>query len=454
MRNDKGKNGVFSASNELMLDKADALIEKGQYVKAVSLIRRALENQPASFETKLFLAEVYHDMELYALSNNVLFELMRKEPKNPDVLLLLGKNYLELNELSLCGYYFKLYSENNAEAEITLEPERIQAVRGGLELVHPMTKRRADLLQQKAGMLIRNDRLDDAKSIFEELERNFPDEIAYKNNTAFTDLLLNDYIGGEKKARDALSLKPDDPVALCNLVTALYMAGKRAELKEYAEILAKCETEEPVEIFKIATTFCEIKFDEEAFIWLEKLLKSSPYELDMLFLYGFAAFNCGKYEKFEEALTDITTIDESNAVAWFYRKFMDGFYENSGRSRYKRLDYYPQIPLTAAQRYSTTLKQLPDLFGIWNDEDLFRVVEWALRYTNDAELHEKVVSNLSRTSPKPCTAYFKSLLIRDEVSLYLKSLIIKALMEMGVYGRFHLVKDGYFTWVDLSLIHI
>ena len=218
MRNDKGKNGVFSASNELMLDKADALIEKGQYVKAVSLIRRALENQPASFETKLFLAEVYHDMELYALSNNVLFELMRKEPKNPDVLLLLGKNYLELNELSLCGYYFKLYSENNAEAEITLEPERIQAVRGGLELVHPMTKRRADLLQQKAGMLIRNDRLDDAKSIFEELERNFPDEIAYKNNTAFTDLLLNDYIGGEKKARDALSLKPDDPVALCNLV--------------------------------------------------------------------------------------------------------------------------------------------------------------------------------------------------------------------------------------------
>ena len=325
MRNDKGKNGVFSASNELMLDKADALIEKGQYVKAVSLIRRALENQPASFETKLFLAEVYHDMELYALSNNVLFELMRKEPKNPDVLLLLGKNYLELNELSLCGYYFKLYSENNAEAEITLEPERIQAVRGGLELVHPMTKRRADLLQQKAGMLIRNDRLDDAKSIFEELERNFPDEIAYKNNTAFTDLLLNDYIGGEKKARDALSLKPDDPVALCNLVTALYMAGKRAELKEYAEILAKCETEEPVEIFKIATTFCEIKFDEEAFIWLEKLLKSSPYELDMLFLYGFAAFNCGKYEKFEEALTDITTIDESNAVAWFYRKFMDGF---------------------------------------------------------------------------------------------------------------------------------
>ena len=103
MRNDKGKNGVFSASNELMLDKADALIEKGQYVKAVSLIRRALENQPASFETKLFLAEVYHDMELYALSNNVLFELMRKEPKNPDVLLLLGKNYLELNELSLCG---------------------------------------------------------------------------------------------------------------------------------------------------------------------------------------------------------------------------------------------------------------------------------------------------------------------------------------------------------------
>lgn len=449
MRNDKGKNGVFSASNELMLDKADALIEKGQYVKAVSLIRRALENQPASFETKLFLAEVYHDMELYALSNNVLFELMRKEPKNPDVLLLLGKNYLELNELSLCGYYFKLYSENNAEAEITLEPERIQAVRGGLELVHPMTKRRADLLQQKAGMLIRNDRLDDAKSIFEELERNFPDEIAYKNNTAFTDLLLNDYIGGEKKARDALSLKPDDPVALCNLVTALYMAGKRAELKEYAEILAKCETEEPVEIFKIATTFCEIKFDEEAFIWLEKLLKGSPYELDMLFLYGFAAFNCGKYEKFEEALTDITTIDESNAVAWFYRKFMDGFYENSGRSRYKRLDYYPQIPLTAAQRYSTTLKQLPDLFGIWNDEDLFRVVEWALRYTNDAELHEKVVSNLSRTSPKPCTAYFKSLLIRDEVSLYLKSLIIKALMEMGVYGRFHLVKDGYFTWVDI-----
>ena len=94
-----------------------------------------------------------------------------------------------------------------------------------------------------------------------------------------------------------MSLKPDDPVALCNLVTALYMAGKRAELKEYAEILAKCETEEPVEIFKIATTFCEIKFDEEAFIWLEKLLKSSPYELDMLFLYGFAAFKLRQIRK-------------------------------------------------------------------------------------------------------------------------------------------------------------
>lgn len=449
MRSDKGKNKIFSASTEIMLDKADMLIEKGQYVKAVSLIRRAMENEPSSFEVKLFLAEVYHDMELYVLSNNVLFELMRKDPKNPDVLLVLGKNYLELNELSLCGYYFKLYSENNAEAEITLEPEKVQAVRNGLELVHPMTKRRADLLQQKAGMLIRNERLDDAKSIFEELERNFPDEIAYKNNTAFTELLLNDYVKGEQKARDALRLKPDDPVALCNLVTALSMAGKRDELKQYAEILSRCSTDDPVEIFKIATTFCEIKFDEQAFVWLEKLLKNSPYELDMLFLYGFAAFNCGKYEKFEEVLTDIMTIDESNPVAWFYRKFMDGFYENSKRSRYKRLDYYPQIPLTAAQRYSSTLKQLPDLFGIWNDEDLFRVVEWALRYTNDAELQEKVVSNLSRTSPKPCAAYFKSLLLRDDVSLYLKSLIVKGLLEMEVYGRIHLVKDGYFTSMDV-----
>ncbi|MFR3346601.1 MAG: tetratricopeptide repeat protein [Christensenellales bacterium] len=443
MRNDKGKNGVFSASNELMLDKADALIEKGQYVKAVSLIRRALENQPASFETKLFLAEVYHDMELYALSNNVLFELMRKEPKNPDVLLLLGKNYLELNELSLCGYYFKLYSENNAEAEITLEPERIQAVRGGLELVHPMTKRRADLLQQKAGMLIRNDRLDDAKSIFEELERNFPDEIAYKNNTAFTDLLLNDYVGGEKKARDALSLKPDDPVALCNLVTALYMAGKREELKKYAEILAKCETEEPVEIFKIATTFCEIKFDEEAFVWLEKLLKGSPYELDMLFLYGFAAFNCGKYEKFEEALTDITTIDESNAVAWFYRKFMDGFYENSGRSRYKRLIISPNPAYggSAIRRRSNSCPTVR-----------YGTTRICSEWWSGFEIYErrrasrKVVSNLPH-SPKPCTAY-QSLLIWTKFAVS-QIPIIKALMEMGVYAGFILSR----TAISLGLTY-
>lgn len=450
MKMDKGKSKVFSAATGTMLEKADEFMEKGQYLKAVSLIRRAVENDKSSFYTKLLLAEAYNDMELYILSNNVLFELMRKDSQNPDVLLLLGKNYLELNELSLCGYYFKLYSENNAEAEITLEPERIHSFRNGLELVQPMTKRRADMLQQKAGLLIRSDRLSEAKHIFEELERNFPNEVAYKNNIAFTELLLNDFEKGEKKARDALNLKPEDPVALCNLLTALSMAGKREELKQYADILSNCKTDDPVEIFKIATTFCEIKYDEQAFVWLGKLLKNSPYELDMLFLYGFAAFNCGKYEKFEEVLTDIMIIDESNPIAWFYRKFMDGFYANSKRAKYKRLDYYPQIPLTAAQRYSDTLKKLPDLLGIWSDEDLFHVVEWALRYTNDFELQEKIISNLSRTSPKPCAAYFKSMLLRDDISLGIKSLMIKGLLEMEVYGRIYLVKEGYFTTIDIA----
>ena len=151
----------FKESTTMLLDMAEEYAQKGQHLKAVSLIRRAIKNDKNDLTAKYALSQELCLLGQYKLSADVLFQLLATDPDNPDLNLALGEIFYALNNWNLAAFYFKNYSEFSDEfndkeplAEVlSLDlPKRF-------EIVHPMTKQRAKELRHKGATLMREGKI-------------------------------------------------------------------------------------------------------------------------------------------------------------------------------------------------------------------------------------------------------------------------------------------------------
>ena len=151
-----------------------------------------------------------------------------------------------------------------------------------------MTEERASELRHKGAKYMREGRIEEARTIFKEIEDSFPRDSMIKTDIAFTYLLKNDIKNGKFYARQACELDEKNVSALCNLAMAYSLDNEIELCDEICQKLNNSTTNEPIEIFKIASTFCEIKKDDFAFEWLKKFLQADPQQsIDIYYLCAF-----------------------------------------------------------------------------------------------------------------------------------------------------------------------
>ena len=442
----------FDENIELLLNMAEEYAQKGQHAKAVSLIRRALKNNPDELTAKFALSQELSLIGQYKLSADVLFEMLTKDPENPEVNLALGEIFYSLGNWNLAAYYFKIYSRFALE-EINPEPfENILSLEipKKFSIIHPMTEERASELRQKGAKYMREGRIEEARTIFKEIEDSFPRDSMIKTDIAFTYLLKNDIKNGKFYARQACELDEKNVSALCNLAMAYSLDNEIELCDEICQKLNNSTTNEPIEIFKIASTFCEIKKDDFAFEWLKKFLQADPQQsIDIYYLCAFAGFNSQNYEACEKILNYILMLDENNHVAKYYLKQLKTFLSYKDLPKPKRWDYYPQIPLAVWRKRLEILNSRQDFYGVWQDEELMEYLDWAFDTLEDSALHNNLVEKLAKTDKNHCISYFKKLLLNQNLDLSVKGKILLCLLFLGVRGRFFMVRDGYFSFIDV-----
>lgn len=442
----------FTESTTLLLDMAEEYAQKGQHSKAVSFIRRAIKNNPDDDSAKYALSQELCLLGQYKLSADVLFEMLTKDPDDPDYNLALGEIFYALNNWNLAAFYFKNYSRFSDEF-VTPEPlEEVISLDAPkkFSIVYPMTKDRAKELRHKGALCMRDGRIEEARNIFKEIEDAFPEDSMVKTDIAFTYLLKNDIKNGKLYAKMAYELDNENISAMSNLAMAYNLDGETESCEEICARLNQANPEEPVEIFKIASTFCEVKKDEMAFHWLEKFIKTDVAQsIEIYYLYAFSAYNSGHYKEAEKIFQYVLLIEEDNHVAKYYLQELKPYLLDNDLPREKRWDYYPQIPLSVWRKRIECLNTRQDFYGIWQDEIFMEYVNWAFDTIDDPELHDKLVEKLANTDKKSCGKYFKKLLLNQNVGLLVKGKILFCLLMQGARGRFFMVRDGYFSYIDV-----
>ena len=320
----------------MLLDMAEEYAQKGQHLKAVSLIRRAIKNDKNDLTAKYALSQELCLLGQYKLSADVLFQLLATDPDNPDLNLALGEIFYALNNWNLAAFYFKNYSEFSDEfndkeplAEVlSLDlPKRF-------EIVHPMTKQRAKELRHKGATLMREGKIEEARDVFEEIEDSFPTDSTIKTDIAFTYLLKNDIKNGKLYAKQAYDLDDKNVSAMSNLAMAYNLDGEYTLCDEICIKLNQAKTVDPVEIFKIASTFCEVKKHDLAYEWLKRFVKLDVAQsMEIFYLLAFSAFNSGHYEDCQKIFNYLLLLEENNYVVKYYQRQLQPYLQNPQQKR-------------------------------------------------------------------------------------------------------------------------
>lgn len=442
----------FQEDPDVLLDMAEDYSQKGKHAKAISLIKRVLKNNPDDADAKFAFSQELSNVCQYKLAQDVLFEMLTRDAEDVPVNLSLGETFYSSGNWSVAAYYFKRYSELTdlqIQSEIMQDVANFATGNNGFSIVYPMTRERADELRKKAADLMRNGQIEEAREIFKEIEESFPADSMAKSDISFTYLIKNDIENGKIYAQKACELDENNISALCNLAMIYNIGGERESCEEICRKLSRIETDDAAEIFKIASTFCEIKKDDSAYIWLEKFLKVEPTpSTDILYHYAFAAFNSGRYQKAKETFDYILLMNEKDYIAKYYVKALEPYLIDSSVKR-ERWEYYPQIPLKEWKKRVEFLNSKQDFFGVWQDEELQEWIGWAFDTVPDPALHDNLVGKLAQTDKKKSVEYFKRLLLNQNVSLAVKGKIMFCLLIRGVRGRFFIVRDGFFSVIDV-----
>lgn len=447
----------FQEDPDLLLDMAEDHSQAGHHAKAISLIKRVLKNNPSDLDAKFAFSQELINICRYGQAEDVLFEMLTRDPEDAAVILALGEAYYSAGDWTIAAYYFKRYSDTS---DIQFQPDIVQGAESfasddrGFSVVHPLTKARVAEMRKKAADLIRNGRVDDARDIFKEIEEAFPKDSVAKSDVSFTYLIKNDIENGKLYAQKACELDENNISALCNLAMIYNLSGEKENCEKICQKISITETDAAAEIFKIASTFCEIKNDEMAFIWLDKFLKADPLPSpEVLYHYVFAAFNSGRYDVAKETLGYLLLVNEKDYVAKYYDKELDEYIATKASQKERltteRWDYYPQIPVKEWKKRLEYFNSKQDFFGVWQDEEIQEWIGWAFDTVPDPALHDSLVGKLAQTDKKKCVEYFKRLLLNQNVSLAVKGKILFCLLIRGVRGRIFIVRDGFFTTIDV-----
>ncbi len=423
----------FSQTYEQLLDLANKADDKNDKGKAIRLLQKAIALHPQKLDAKCRLAEVYADVGLYALSNNLLYWVLLRAPYETDGYYLLGQNAFALGKWNAAGYYFNLFATESDDADIDWD-----AIDGLMENVqsktlHVVNERdvAAHLEEQARESLGRGD-FAKAAEIFEQAAEHSQD-IATKNNLALAYCIAGKLPQAKQYAEEVLALNPQDVFGRCNMLLIASLTGDEPQAQECRKFLEETVPADLQQLLKMVSVLANLQEDELLYRKTKEYLQKEPYQVDVALLAFFAAFNTGRKEEAKELLLFNLTLDPEDPVSSFYLENFDAL---DGR-----LGYLPQVTEQEMKRRILLLQNEKTYTQLWKDSKRKAVLDWAYFTLDNVAFLDAVTSRVAHTAKKNWVPYFKKELLDCRIQDRSKEEMLCALLRSGA-GRYAYVQDG------------
>ena len=316
---------------------ADRYYNEGQYIAALRLAHRELEEYGGDPDVFARLCDIYEGMGLQGSAINYWFRFLdvADEADLPDIYEGLAINFLGIgNDRQSAYYYDKLIDADETipnEMKLDVAQAFAQDKRSKYRFVYP--PKLADYSKEitngskalKAGDSQR------AIEIFGQVAKGSKEYSSAKEMQAVAYLLEGKPDEAEKACKELLEELPDEVRVLATLAAVYLEQGRTEESRALAEELSQRKVEETNDLYKVATVCCENGLHEQAYTKFKQLDKKLPYDGRMMYFKAVSAYKSGHYKDAEKTLADLCTIYPDAEVAKYYLKQIRGYCEQLER---------------------------------------------------------------------------------------------------------------------------
>lgn len=433
----------FEINSDNVLDTAQNLIDKGEIEDALSVLRKSDDN----VDVMLKIAEILSELDMFSQSNDVLYKVLSIDPNNEDAMTLLGQNGFAKGNWGNVMYYLKEDSLDVAleymddDDEEDEDDEDISKYR----IVYP--KGHDYVLQglEYANEEFTKGNFDKAYEQFSELYKVSPKNLELLNNLAFVCIMKDNYEDAEKYVNEALQIEPKSLPTLSNAVLLYHLLENKEMRDKYSQVIDTIDTQNHIEIFKVAAAFCECKDHLRANKWLAKYLEIKNHQ-EIELLYAISAYNSKNFNQAKEILLDLMAIEPNNSTVNFYLDYINDHKDED----FAELEYTPQLPNSEIEKRILHLQSSSDFFGMWTNKALYDEIVWALSCVSGTDFAMQILEKVADSqNNEKIIEFFKGMLICGRYDCKLKAFALNSIIHFGVRGEISLVYDGKFYQINV-----
>ncbi|RXZ62387.1 tetratricopeptide repeat protein [Candidatus Borkfalkia ceftriaxoniphila] len=356
---------AFDAGEDRLVELAERYCDEKNFCAALRMIHKKINLYGAEPDDWMFLAEIYDDMETYEMAINCWFRYLAvcEIEALADAYEGLAACYYNVgNEAQSAYYYNKMLSEDDdvpAESKMEIARMFTRSPKSLFKVVYPPEKADYGETVDEGVKLLKSGKYEDAATAFSKVHPASRLAGAAKNYLAVCHLVTGDSDAAEKDCLELLEKDPDDVQALSTYCAVLIEKKQTAKSREIARRLASISTENPDELYKIATVCCESGLDAEAyekFCVLEEIVR---YDLTLIYFKSVAACKCGKYRESLEGFGKIIDVFPHAEVARYYYNAMRLYLEEGGQP--PAVDYFYKLPKAERDKRVQLLAALSDV---------------------------------------------------------------------------------------------
>ena len=435
------------------------LHHEGKWIRAVEILRVALEKAPDDVQIRFELAKVYSEMYCPSLSNQILFSLFTEktaaqenikktgqEEPQIDSFLYAARNFamMHKNELAkdcLSVYAAqKAYGLHNLEAGLLFGDRETQEkeLKGRQAYIHRRIERAAVFLGEGKIELA-------YRQIRRAMKLDPQNGNTYEVLTYIL-LSIEDYQGAYKAAKNMVRYVGEDISSLCTMALTLSSIGLRQEGKEHL-LRASDMVEDHEDIQLVAQIAAEMQEHQHAAAMMKKLENDTPYSDRLLHLRAVACYHAGEIQEAKRCWNLLLRIDPMDSVAKYYAQ------QAEKEKPMEEVFYGRLLPFAEVSRRLSLLSQwvqqgVAGLQKKWDEEIEFEyILRWGL-WCDDIEIARAVMGIARALKGKRIEHILRLLLCDALVASEIKQQALVALHAAGIAWPIYVVMQD-----RLSLIY-
>ncbi len=450
----------YSRKNTAKL--ADKFYNEGDYLSALRFAYRELTEYGGDGDVFVRLADIYEGMNLQGMALNWWFKFLHiaEEEDLPDIYEGLAVNYLTLGMDNQSAFYYNMLIDADdmipEETKLDIAEAFAAPKKNPFRVSYPA--RLADYSEElrrgsaalKAG---------DCKRAIDELAKIRPGAKQYvqaMEMQAVAHLLEGEMDEAEESCKTLLEVEPEDVRSLATLAAVYTEQGRYDESLAIASSFAEKDSDNPDELYKMATVCCENGLDEAAYEKFCKLDKKTPYDGRILYFKAVSAYKSGRLAESIETLKDLCTIYPDAEVAKYYLHELLDYRDNGGAA--PELIYFYHLPQDERERRCNILmhvneadKEDAELFGLLLLGDGF--LHWCFDEMDGGDKDLQYLGLVTAVRVR-ADEFVQDVLLDYEVADVLKLETLRMLLERNEEAEFGLVLCNVYRRVHLPRVKL